>query len=612
MRFEKEEDSQTFRRFVENYSVNHTPNGTVVEFKQLEPVEDIGMSQSDSGNFIEYLKKNKYDSETVLDDLIDEEDDPFNEFKGSNLFPMLKKSKFLTKIVKKHLGGKRNDDDKLPSFQFGESVWYFWKYYKDWNNYNVAKHSNLKDECLNNKIHSISLDRFMKILAKAVLLRQSKKGRTIKAMDGGLANRQFEIPPKLPLSVSHIVVLLMYCNETDLQYKYKKYGTRKMSKKQTMKEFKEMNSEIGIWYTLLFEVVTMFGTFCSPKNVFYTGLNVRLSFESFAPIFRAPFSTTTSVDVANRFCDGAGIILMLIPSSGSLDKYFDVEWLSDFWHEKERLFFQGGQLSIADVQFVDRGQFTKNERYLKAFTIFSKLFQGHFLSEIKGQRKAERILLNLIAAFCANNGIGKHWELSLQSVPISLYIQQLFFTLIQAFKSTPKHFVISSEFKKLSDELQVKLFHFARDEPDIEQLTLSPFLDSLCVAKNICFIQEFLWLVHDEEMKQLQSGSAGYILYSEEYNYKLDGGKQISFVLRVHRKASGSNKAGFGVTIRNCPDGMCKNGKMSVIVDEVDYCKNGKPFINMKRGSNFGFWAFGAELVEKVQSLTIRVAIRFQ
>ena len=580
-------------------------------FENLGPMDDGGVSQSDCENIIDYLNENKFDSETVLDDLIDGEDDQFNEFKDSNLFPILKNSKFLTKIVKKHLGGNSNDDDNLPAFQFGECAWMYWKHYKDWNSYNVAKHSNLKEECINNKIHSISLDRFMKMLAKAVLLRQSKKGRSLKAMNLGVTNDGHEIPAHLPLSVSHIVVLLMYCNETDLQYKYKKYGTRKTSKKQTLKEFKEMNSEIGIWYRMLFEVIEFFGVQCSPKNVFYTGLNVRLSFANFAPVFRAPFSTTTSVDVANRFCDGAGIILMLTPSTGSLDKYFDVEWLSDFWHEKERLFFKAADLSISDIRYVDGGQFTKNGGYLKAFTIFSKLFKGHFLGKIKEQRKAERILLNLIAVFCANNGIGKHWELSVQTVPISLYIQQLFFNLIQGFKSTPKHFVILSEFKKLSDELQAELIYFGSDESAVDVLILSPFMSFLCEAKNIRFVQEYLWVIHDDQLRKLQQCGQNEWVYSREYHYDLDGGKQITFAFAVVRKESGSDQAGIGMEIINCPDGMVKNGKMSVIVDEVDYCANAWPLNNMKRGSYSGFFAFSDGLVDIVQSLTIRVAVTF-
>ena len=604
---------------VEGWVSLHTLNGSVllkrgnwVKYEQLEPVEDIGVSQPDCEKFIKYLKENKYDSETVLDDLIDEEEDPFNEFKDSNLFPMLKKSKFLTKIVKKHLGGKRKDDDKLSQFQFGEQKWYFWKYYKNWSNYNVAKHSNLKDECINNEIHSISFDRFMKMLAKAVLLRQSKKGRSLKATNQGVDNDKLEIPSNLPLSVSHIIVLLLYCNETELQYKYKKYGTRKTSKKQTFEEFKELNSEIGIWYRLLNEVIEFFGERCSAKHVFFTGLNARLSFASFAPIFKAPFSTTTSVYVANRFCDGAGIILMLTPAPGSADEYFDVEWLSDYWHEKERLFFAAYCLSIADIQYVDGGQLTNNGRYLRAFSLFSKLFKGHFLGEIKGQRKAERVLMNLIAVFCANNGIGKHWNLRLQTFPISLYIQQLFFNLIQEFKSNPKRFIILSEFNKLSDPLQAKLVHFEHSESDRSDLTLSPFLDSLCDANSIHFVEEYLWIIQHKHLEKLQNCGEKEFIDSAEYNYKLDEDAAISLVFSMIRKDGGSDKAGFGVEIRSCPEGMCKRGAMSVIVDEVGFCKNGWILNKMKRRSYSGFFAFKDDLIEKVQSLTIRVAIHFE
>ena len=585
----------------------------MVDSEHLEPVGGIGVSRSDCEKFTRFLAENSYDSETVLDDLIDAEDDPFNEFKDSNLFPRLKNNKFLAKIVKKHLGGTRNDDDELPPFSFGENQWMYWPYYKEYDVFNVAKHSNLKTECLNNAIHSMTLDRFTAMLAKAVLLKQSKKGRSIKAMNNGGLNQEFEIPVNLPLTVSHIVVLLMYCNDTKLQYKYKKFGTRKTSREQSFEEFKALNAEIGIWYRLLSEVIDFFGTQCSPSNVLFTGLNVRLSFASFAPIFQAPFSTTTSIDVANRFCDGAGIILKLIPSVGAMDKFFDVQWLSDFEHEKERLFFKAYDLGIADIGYVERGQFTKNGRYLRAFTLFSKLFDGHyFMGQTKGQRKAEKMLLNLISMFCASNGIGVDWGVNSQSVPISLYMQQLFFNLMESFKSVEEHFVILSEFDKLSDALKLKLFQFERDESNDEQLTVSPFLGSLCGAKSIHFVQEYIWLIHDEQLRQLQNGAAGYCLFSfEEYHYELDEGERISFVFRVDRKVCGSNKAAFGLRITNCPDGMCKAGKLSVIVDEVDWCYNGWNMAWMKKGSYSGMWAFPDEFVEKVESLTIRVAVRF-
>ena len=584
--------------------------GNIMPFEQLEPSDDIAISQSDCAKFSTFLVQNKYDSETILDDLIDDENDPFNAFKDSNLFPMLTNNKFLTKVVKRHLGGNRNDDDKLPQFQFGEKMWFFWKEtkYRYADQFNVAKHSNLKGECINNKIHSISLERFLQILTKAMLLKKSKKGRTIKARNFAGSNYEKGIPPGLPLTVSHIVVLLMYCNDTQLQYKYKKFGTRKTNREQTNEDFKEMNAEIGIWYRLLCEVVALFGSVCHPKNVFFTGLNVRLSFTSFAPRFKAPFSTTISMDVASRFCDGAGIILMLIPSAGSNDRYFDVEWLSDFWHENERLFTKARSLNIADILYAESGQMTKNKIYLKALSIFSKLFGGEFLGKIKAQRKAERILLRLISVFCINNGIRSVQENNGQFEPVSLYIQQLFFNLVQEFKSESKHLVILSEIEKLSDELQVELFQF---EQSTHQLTLSPFLSSVCDERSIHFVQEHVWVIHGAQLNKLQHGAVGYMAESEEYHYPLNRFERITFIFDVDRKTGGTTNTGFGLKIKDCPLTMRKDVVLHVIVDEVDWSYNLKR-LNLKKGSSDGVVAFADDLVEKVHSLTYRIAIYFE
>ena len=97
-----------------------------MDLEQLQPKEDTGVNKTDCEQFVKSLVENGFDSETVLDDLDDADNDQINDFEDSNLFPLLKNNKFFTKIVKKHLGGDRNDDDKLPSFSFGEQLWMHW------------------------------------------------------------------------------------------------------------------------------------------------------------------------------------------------------------------------------------------------------------------------------------------------------------------------------------------------------------------------------------------------------------------------------------------------------------------------------------------------------
>merc|ERR550525_2156325 len=101
------------------------------------------------------------------------------------------------------------------------------------------------------------------------MLLQSIKGRTLRASDVGGDNNKFEVPSECPLSVSHIIVLLMYCNNTKLQYEYKKMGCRERDSHQTLKDLKRWNREIAHFHRLLVEVVTFWGEEVTPNQVFY-------------------------------------------------------------------------------------------------------------------------------------------------------------------------------------------------------------------------------------------------------------------------------------------------------------------------------------------------------
>eukprot|EP01083_Nonionella_stella_P291049 990428_1 len=145
---------------------------------------------------------------------------------------------------------------------------------------------------MNNVIHSIDIKSFHEVLEKAVTYTQSFKGRSIKALDRGGGNLDFEIPALLPISISHILVLMLYCNFTELQCKYKKTGCREENKEEGIKEFIKRNQEIGHWYKLLYESIICYGTQVSRGQVFYTGINIPVSFNTYTPWFNCTFSTT--------------------------------------------------------------------------------------------------------------------------------------------------------------------------------------------------------------------------------------------------------------------------------------------------------------------------------
>lgn len=278
---------------------------------------DNGVTEVVHDQFIGFLLENGYESEAVIEDSKNNDQ--------SNLLPVINGNVSAMNMIQTHLVGEDKDSDKLPVFSFGNTIWYYWSFAKDAGNFNVARYSNLKQECLQNDIHSISIKMFQQVLAKALLFQQSERARSIEAMNRDADNGRYNIPPNLPLSVSHVFCLLLYCNHTELQFNYKKHGCRERAG-QSWDKFKAKNAEIGHWYRLLNEVVIFYGTDCAPTDVFYTGLSIKLSFTTFAPDWCSPFSTTVDETVAFTFCDDSGIILKLKPSIGSKDSYFDVEW----------------------------------------------------------------------------------------------------------------------------------------------------------------------------------------------------------------------------------------------------------------------------------------------
>ena len=346
--------------------VNEVRSEETVEKVEAKRMEDLaealtrnGLSDVDCARLMNELKSQCYDSETIIDDLVNEEGDPFNLYPDTNLFPMLCCNLYLAKITRKHFGTRSNDDDKLPPFTFGMTYLKYWKNNKNEPGYvGSPNYDSLKEECLQNKIHPMSKEQFSRMLYKAFILLQSAKARALFAEDSYGTTTNKEIPAHSPLSVSHIFVMLMYCNDTELQYRYKKFGCRERYKGQTLDELKSWNGEIFHWSRLLTEMICFFGEYCQPNQVLYTGLNRRLCFETFAPDFKAPFSTTTSLEVANGFCDGGGVILALKATASTILHFFNVEWMSDYAHEKERVFeySYGGFLMIADIQYYDGGK----------------------------------------------------------------------------------------------------------------------------------------------------------------------------------------------------------------------------------------------------------------
>eukprot|EP01084_Bolivina_argentea_P243474 408152_1 len=101
------------------------------------------------------------------------------------------------------------------------------------------KYSTLKIECLNNKIYAMNINTFYKFINKAYIHTQTYKAKRMKAVDRSLENTSYNIPVGLQITISHIMVLLMYCNLDELQRAYKAKGCRKIKYKEPLEEIKK-------------------------------------------------------------------------------------------------------------------------------------------------------------------------------------------------------------------------------------------------------------------------------------------------------------------------------------------------------------------------------------
>eukprot|EP01083_Nonionella_stella_P159197 519078_1 len=464
---------------------------------------------------------------------------------------------------------------KWPLFVLGRYEAMYWRYFKNHRNYaDKPKYKSLKEECMNNVIYAIDIKTYYDVLHKALVYTQSYQGRALKAADGGDMNNQFGIPVSLPISVAHIVTLMMYCNYTDLQRNYKQFGCREASENETIAEFILKNQQIGHWYKLLYEAIMCYGTQVKHGQIFYTGINIAVSFDTFAPQFKSPFSTTVDWNVANRFSEGSGIVLQLEPLSSSLDMYFNVEWISNYREERERLFCRATKLRVIDIQYAIGTDMQRNNMYLRAFSLWSAVFEGYyFVFEFtqKNRKQTELTLLCLILNYKENNGIKNESNASRLDIPI--YIQQLFYHLVHQLSKEECIFINPSEYSLLKTSLQNQLL-----SKEQEPLALSPFLQSLDIKpSNVECMHQYIWMLTKEQFDRLKSGQKGVFVMSGDYNFR----NTVVFELGIRDRTSDEHTS-FKLRIKDSQTSTV-SVMFSIAVDELKWLSNGWKFNDLKR-----------------------------
>ena len=173
---------------------------------------------------------------------------------------------------------------------------------------------------------------------------------------------------------------------------------------------------------------------------------------------------------------------------------------------------------IYDIQTFHHQDVENNAAFIRGFTVWSSLFNGYYfhLNVLRiEKKKTQKTLALFIKNYNDKNGIKNN--VKTQRLTIPCYIQQLFWNLVQKLKHEKSIFIIKSEYHLLSTTLKNELFTFQDDDDDKKQdhqtpINLTPFLSSLTTTQNIKFLDQYIWILDEEQVHSLKFGKKDEIL----------------------------------------------------------------------------------------------------
>ena len=398
-----------------------------------------------------------------------------------------KNNKFITEIddnkeEEKDKGEEEEDDDvetrvSLSSYGFGAQFKYHQKTHK---NYIKSRYKNLKNEILNNKLYQISLFDYDSLTEKAKQYLISYRGRLLIARKKSKLNQICLIKPNTPITLQHIISLMLYTNMDDLQREFKKGCRYLITDNQKIEFVKKRNQEIANWCKLLWESITFYGESINKKQVFYHGLNCKLLFNSVIAAFNCPTSTTVNKSVAFNFSTENGIIVQL-GKFGSLDShYLDVSDLSDYPNEQERLFFQA-QLGFQDIIYNN----TSNKYFIKCLNLFQNITKGNFFTHNTKifKNKHQKTLIKMMDYVIDNNNNNNN-----NNNNIPKYMQQLFQHYCKSIKQFGNIIWINKEeFSKLNENMR-KYLNADNNNDNFTKLLQTKYKIKIKYPKTLSFV----------------------------------------------------------------------------------------------------------------------------
>eukprot|EP01083_Nonionella_stella_P243507 848427_1 len=295
--------------------------------------------------------------------------------------------RFTTFVSSAECDENKRNEKAVNMYQHGHK-YYYHDFAKDNHNIDIydnigdtyhqwhvtAYHPNFKHEITENA----TMATYIKILEKGREKQTTEQCRRLKASIESVfqyGNNQYQIKNNSPIQFHHLIAIIAYTDEDDLQSKFTNTFWR-LSSTESLQEMIARHSKFYFLAKYLLEAVEVFGDeWTANKNppFVYHGLNQKMYFPQSIARFFHPVSTTIHRNVALDFATENGLILSL----KSIDsvKYFECPWISGYPDEGEYLFVGGyAPLRIIEIEDVFPNPM-ENKEYNKEIAALNNIQQ---------------------------------------------------------------------------------------------------------------------------------------------------------------------------------------------------------------------------------------------
>lgn len=409
-----------------------------------------------------------------------------------------------------------NDDNRN---KFGDNFSY-WLCDKSRSNYISPKFNSLKQEILYNNLYCLTQFEWNIIREKAMKYKYSIYGKKIISNNISSWNKRTQIKSGINISIKHIIVLLLNTNYSQLSILFKKQ-CQKQHKNETQFNLKKRNQIIANFCKLLFESVYLFGNVMYYKQNYYHNLNCKPLFNSFKLNFKSPISVSTNIHCIQQYNNNNGCILQLKPLNDATMPYFDINVLSDYIHENEKLLFRV-HLNINNIILIINNK-NKNDFSMNSLKLFIAMTDGSFFTQSKEliNIQTQNGLIKMLNTLNNNNNNDDDNKEEKNDHNDNNYIHNLFNHYVESIKNNDI-WINENELEKL-DKTLFKIF-------------MTKYLEN---RKNINKIQLFSWHIdlnkiininiddnNDEINDNDENGTGPTLLYTYNFNDSL---YQIAF-----------------------------------------------------------------------------------